>query len=170
MGRVRLSAREVLALSADVFQSVSWGFPATLGSSAALLAAVTGLFSKLDPLLIVPLALLCAILAVFFWACVIGLQAKRTRLAFDSRRWAGLDTYPVWVAAWLWIDMPPFPMIPAGSPAWPMLQKIKGAGQSGRIAFVPGTGSNMKSRISGDELRKLAAELGERPAFLYPKG
>ena len=72
----------------------------------------------------------------------------------------------MWIAACLWVNQKPWPHIPADSPAYPALQKIKGAIQSGQIKAIFGNG-NMESRVTRLELLKLAKLYNERPEFLF---
>jgi len=91
----------------------------------------------------------------------------QTQVASDNiDAWSGHPIYYVWVAACLWVGMRPWPSIPADSLAYEPLQRIKSAIEAGQITMVSGTG-NMRSRVSRDELIKLAMLGPDRPRFLF---
>lgn len=81
-------------------------------------------------------------------------------------QWLDHDVYHVWVAACLWVNVAPSPQIAEDHPAYPALQKIKGALDAGRIEILYG-GHNMNGRIKRSELLKLAQLTGDRPPFLF---
>lgn len=93
--------------------------------------------------------------------------ADLNRRSFDIARWQHHDNYFVWVAACLWVPMEPEGSIPATHPAYPSLQHIKGALTEGKIKSQDGT-TDMKARVSAEELRKHALGRGEFPKFLFP--
>ena len=84
----------------------------------------------------------------------------------DLMPWRNQTAYFVWVAACLWIDMKPVGVIDLKSRAYPVLNKIKSALATGLIKSIDG-GTDMKARVSSDELRKLALHYKESPRFLF---
>ncbi len=87
--------------------------------------------------------------------------------AFDLAQWRGHGSYFVWIAACLWSNQRPWPYIPADSPSYPMLQKLKGAIQTSQLNVLSGQGG-MSSRVSHEELVRYAGCIGEQPRFLFP--
>jgi hypothetical protein len=65
------------------------------------------------------------------------------------------------------MEMKPTPRIDQDHRAYPMLQKIKGALDSGQIESLTGS-ANMNAKVLREELVKLASIHGERPEFLFP--
>jgi len=137
----------------------------TLGSVYAVIVAVVGAVTNIRwfwVLILTPVAgalLLIPIIAI--------LTHRRPRPNVNVAEWVGHPVYTVWIAACLWTNQKPWPYIPADSPAYPTLQKITGAIQSGQIKVVSGNG-NMESRVTRLELLKLAKLYNERPEFLFP--
>ena len=162
--RKRFSITEAISLAANVVQLAGWGFPLTLGSAGAAIAFITGLVAKTHWFLVVVGAPVCGLALVLLWALFVGFQTD-----FDGARYAGVKDYPVWIAAWLWIEMPPLPVIPAHSPAWPVLTKLKEAIKDGSLPTVSGT-ATMNAVVSAEALRALALTGSDRPRFLFPKG
>ena len=101
--------------------------------------------------------------------CMIGLvewYLWRRRAAIPLKLWFAHPVYPLWQAAWLWLDLPPQPHIPPDSQAFPILRMLKEAIASGIIQPVPGSGPGMKARVLRSELARLAAGRGPLPRFL----
>jgi len=83
------------------------------------------------------------------------------------RNWFGRPVYPIWQAAWLWIDLAPQPYIPFASPAYPILRVINEAIANGLIQAVPGRGAGIKARVLRTELLRLAQMRSAKvPKFL----
>jgi hypothetical protein len=85
----------------------------------------------------------------------------------DIAEWVNQESYFVWVAACLWKGIKPVPKIDQDHPAYPMLQRIKGALDTGQIESLSGA-ANMNARVRREELIKLASIHGEKPRFLFP--
>ena len=103
---------------------------------------------------------------LFFVLLLVWQRYFSSSRPFDPRSWAGHPIYSVWMAACLWAEIRPWPAIPAESPAYLPLQKIKAAIEAKQIAMVSGNG-NMQSRVTREELIKLANIHSERPRFLF---
>jgi len=85
---------------------------------------------------------------------------------FDVSKWVNHETYYIWVAACLWVNIKPTTTINENSPAYPALQKIKGAIEGGQISSLTGA-SNANAKVPRSELIKLASIHNERPIFLF---
>ncbi len=110
-----------------------------------------------------------AILGTVLCGVLLFRRGPKQAESLDLTRWVEHGSYFVWVAACLWSNQKPWPNIPADSPSYPMLQKLKGAIQTGQINVLSGDGG-MTSRVSHEELVRYANTIGERPAFLFPAG
>ncbi|HYT15830.1 MAG TPA: hypothetical protein VEL80_05530 [Burkholderiales bacterium] len=88
---------------------------------------------------------------------------------FNVAEWVNHPTYFVWAAACLWKGVKPVPKIDENHPAYPALQFIKGALDTGLIESLTGA-ANMSARVRREELIKLASIRSERPQFLFSKG
>ena len=86
----------------------------------------------------------------------------------DVSAWTNHGSYFVWTAACLWVGVNPVSKIDSKHPAYPALQKIKGAIDSGQIRSMDGS-SSMSAKVLREELLKLAFIHGDRPAFLFQK-
>ncbi len=87
---------------------------------------------------------------------------------FDVSTWLNHESYFVWVAACLWVNIRPKLPVNAESPAYSAMQKIKAALESEKIASLFG-GSGATARVSRNELIKFANLCNERPQFLFPE-
>src|SRR5690349_17436351 len=151
--------RETLSIRKDlagvlVFCGIS------IGSIYAIVVAVVGLATHIAWFWVLVLTPVAG--AVLVVPITVILTHRRPRPDVNVAEWVGHPVYTVWVAACLWINQKPWPYIAADSPAYPALQKIKGAIQSGQIKAVSGNG-NMESRVTRLELLKLAKLYNERP-------
>lgn len=109
---------------------------------------------------------ICAVLGAVVLSVILVGKKTQTLDAAAVASWRNHEAYSVWVAASLWAGQKPWPSIPADSPSYPALQKLKNAIAMGRLAIVSGDGS-MKSVVSRAELERYATEIGERPKFLF---
>ena len=156
--------RETLSIGEDLTGVLAF-CGITICSIYAIVVAVVGVITNIPwfwVLILTPAAgalLVVPIIAI--------LTHRRPRQDVNVAEWVGHPVYTVWIAACLWINQKPWPYIAADSPAYPALQKIKGAIQSGQIKVVSGNG-NMESRVTRLELLKLAKLYNERPEFLFP--
>lgn len=91
---------------------------------------------------------------------------EETEALVDVSAWTNHGSYYVWAAACLWVGVNPVPKIDNKHPAYPSLQKIKSAVDSGQITSLDGS-SSMSTKVPREELLKLAFIHGERPAFLF---
>ena len=152
-----------LGTAADTMQVLNFlgvpGIPAYVGL-VLLLGWLTGI-SSFWILVGAPTATFACLGSIF-----LGVMLVRPKRA-DLSEWTGHPVYSVWAAACLWAGQKPWPHIPADSPSYPMLQKLKGAIQAGEVHILSGTG-NMEFRVSRDELVRYALTIGEHPLFLFP--
>jgi hypothetical protein len=156
--------RETLSIGKDLAGVLAF-CGATIGSVYAIAVAVVGVVTNIPWFWVLILAPAAGALVL---APTIAILAyRRPRLGVNVGEWVGHPVYTVWIAACLWVNQKPWPHIPADSPAYPALQKIKGAIQSGQIKMISGNG-NMESRVTRLELLKLAKLYNERPEFLFP--
>lgn len=95
-------------------------------------------------------------------------QPVTTQDAFDSSEWENHESYYVWVAACLWENVRPVNQIDATHLAYPYLQRIKGAIESGQINSLDGA-FNMNAKVSREELLRLANIHKEKPRFLFSR-
>jgi len=113
-------------------------------------------------------------LAMFGWLAYELRRSRRTIATTPAEKdlsiseWVNHETYFVWVAACLWVNIRPVPRIDENSPAYPMLQKIKAALETEKISSMWG-GTGMTARVSRTELIKLADFYNEKPKFLFPE-
>jgi len=167
---MRQTWREMMSVVADFLQITGW-----LGLTASVVYGIlVWLVGWLTPvpwywiLVGAPFSAL-AFLAAWNWLVVLRRPiASSPPLSFKHSEWVNHPTYYVWVAAHLWVNCAPWPYIPADSPAYPALQKIKSAIEGGQIKVMSGSGNAM-SRLTREELLKLAQIHNEHPLFLFPK-
>jgi hypothetical protein len=156
--------RETLSIGNDLTGVLAF-CGITIASMYGIVVAVVGVLTNIRwfwVLILTPVA--GALLVV---PITVILMHRRPRPDVNVADWVGHPVYTVWIAACLWNNQKPWPYIPVDSSAYPALQKIKGAIQSGQIKMVSGNG-NMQSRVTRLELLKLAKLYNERPEFLFP--
>lgn len=155
--------RDLLGLGADSIQVLTYLAPAA--TAYAVLTALVGWIARIPWFYV----MVGAPIAGFSLACGLAVIAhlRNPRRTYNLDEWIGHDSYYVWVAACLWVDVAPWPEIGAEHPAYPALQKIKGALDANVIEEMYG-GHGMKGRVERGQLLKLAELTGARPPFLFP--
>lgn len=147
--------REMLAFAADIFgvkEAVSWlfaVFPILWASGSVYL----GLAEGIPWYWVMTLSPISGALLLFLLVALSRLwQPLPLR---NLEQWRGHSSYRVWHAACLWVGLNPHESIPAISPAYAPLQRIKSALMTQKIASLHG-GTNMNADVSREELIKLA--------------
>ena len=94
-----------------------------------------------------------------------ALAAADLDVSFDVTKWGNQPNYFVWLAACLWAEIRPTNNIPADSPAYRPLQRIKADLVAGKAKSLDGL-TTASARVSIQELRKIAKRAKEQPRFL----
>lgn len=87
----------------------------------------------------------------------------------DVALWINHDSYMVWQAACLWVEIEPVDIIPLDSPAYPISQRLSAALRENWMESKYG-GTGMNAIVSLDDLRTHAHTVKEFPKFLFPNG
>ena len=109
-----------------------------------------------------------------FPAVLVGLLAiqearEKMRQPPDYDRWSKVDVFAIWMAASLWAERIPTPVITPSSKIYPYLQQLKAAAEANTLRTRgddPETG--MKATVTREELQRYAESIGETPRFLFP--
>jgi hypothetical protein len=142
-----------LGVAADFLQ-VSGAAGFTGMSLVGIGSAIVGFASGIPWYWVIVASPGAALLLLLAWERGLRIWDKKGRSA-DIDEWRGHNTYFVWVAACLWIGLRPWPVIDQEHPAYPALQRLKGAIEAGAIKIVSGSGG-MNSRVTREELLRFA--------------
>jgi hypothetical protein len=93
---------------------------------------------------------------------------EKSRQPPDYDRWQKVAVYSIWMAASLWADRVPTPIITPSSKIYPYLQQLKAAVETGILKTID-SGADMKARVRREDLITYATAVGEKPKFLFPE-
>lgn len=169
--------RDRLAVCADIIQVTSF-FGLSVSVIIAAIVAIIGIFSETPPMWNAVITVTVGLATLLAWNTCIRKNISRARGTqalgvlhednFNISDWEKVDAFLVGHAACLWANIKPTRQIDENHPAYPSLQKIKGAIATGYVTVIKGDGG-LNSTISREELIKLATSKKEMPKFLFPE-